>query len=181
MTIKVAVPYWSQEDAGAKGFANDCGPTCVKMLLEWAGLARHIMPDRISRDIGLAPRGKGSFAGMTQLIFATSKYGLKLKHKRPTSLEQITDELSAGRPSLLLVHYGSFPKRQSTFNGGHFVVATGFDDDHLLVHDPDWWGDRRAEGEYLPIPFAEFETAFGPIGAKKAGNLPSQALFVVRE
>lgn len=178
---KIPVPYWSQEDVGTKGFANDCGPVCVKMLLEWAGKAQHIQPDRISREIGLAPRGKGSFAGMNQLIFAASKYGLKLQHKRPVTVPQITDEIAAGRPVLALIHYGSISNRQAKFNGGHFVLVTGYDDANLYLHDPDWWGDLRAHGEYAPVPISEFETAFGPIGAKKAGNLPSQALFVVRE
>jgi ABC-type bacteriocin/lantibiotic exporter with double-glycine peptidase domain len=173
------MPYISQEDVGAKAFANDCGPTCLAMMFAHYGLARNISVDRICRDIGIAPRGKGSFAGLNQLIFAASKYGLKLKHHRPVALPEIVLEIDADRPVLALIHYGSLSRRQSTFNGGHFVVVTGYDDSGLLVHDPDWWGSRRVEGEYLPVPYLEFATAFGPIGARKAGNLPSQALFVI--
>lgn len=178
MTCKLQIPYVSQEDLGAKAFANDCGPTCLKMLLGWAGLAEKVSVDQISRDIKIAPRGKGSFAGFNQLMFAASKYGLKLVYQRPTSLDKLRAELDAGRPSIALIHYGSISRRQSTFNGGHFVIVSGYDDDLIFLHDPDWWGDRRDEGIYLPVPADEFETAYGPVGAKKAGNIPYQALLV---
>ena len=178
---KILVPYYSQEDDDADSYANDCGPTCVKTMLSWASLALNVGIDRISRDIGIAPRGKDSFASMAQLMVVAAKYGLRLRHQHSVTLQEIVDELDAGRPLITRVHYGSFPKRQSAYNGAHFVVNTGYADSYLLVHDPDWWGERRYEGEYLHIPVDAFQTAFGPIGSKKMGSAyHSQALFVAK-
>lgn len=178
-TLVPFVPYVSQEDVQAKAYANDCGPVVMKMLFNWARVALNIPADRISRDIGIAPRGKGSFSSMNQLIFVGSKYGLKLRHVRPALLPLIEDEIRAGRPVPTLLHYGSVPNRQAKFNGGHFVLVTGFDETTIYVHDPDWWGALRNRGEYFPILRTDFEIAYGPVGARKAGNLPYQCLFVV--
>lgn len=175
---KIIVPYVSQEDAAVDKHVSDCGPACVKMLLNWAGLAHKITLDRLEHDVDIAPRGKNRVAKFNQLMYVAGKYGLKLVYKRPVHLSAIFAEVDSGRPVLAFLHYGSITKRQSTFNGGRFVVVVGYDADHIYLHDPDWRGDSRGGGEYMQISTAEFELAYGETGSHKTGSLPYQSLFI---
>lgn len=175
------VPYHSQEDATAKAAWADCGPTSLRMILAWNEVRNgrpdlDITVDDVTSTVGIGPKQFSSF-GM--LIPAARHFGLEMYHSNQATIPRIKREIDAGRPTLQLVHYGSFSQRMhKRFTSGHFLVVTGYNDTHIIVNDPYWKPPRREEGHHWAIPIHEFETSIGPVGSGKAGNMPYQALFL---
>ena len=67
--------------------------------------------------------------------------------------DDVVDQLRAGRVPLVLVSGASLYAERIP----HWVVATGWDDDHLYVHDPHLpEGAQRADGVHLPLRRADF-------------------------
>ncbi|MBI5671547.1 MAG: C39 family peptidase [Chloroflexi bacterium] len=179
--VLLNVPYHSQEDLDAKAAFADCGPCSLRMIIGWNAIRRgqpdpNLTVDAVTKATGIGPK---QFSKFPQLIQAGRQYGLEMLYTRPATLDRMQHELEMGRPVLALLHYGSLKKRQfMNFTGGHFVVVVGYNPDEFIIHDPYWTGARRSEGAALRVPRAEFDTAVGPVGAGKAGNMPYQALFV---
>lgn len=175
------VPYHSQEDATAKAAWADCGPTSLRMILGWNEVRNgrpdlDITVDDITKTVGIGPK---EFSHFSMLIPAARHYGLEMYHTNQATLARIKRELDAGRPTLQLVHYGSYSQRMhKRFSAGHFMVVAGYNDTHVIVNDPYWAPPRREEGHHWAIPIAEFENSIGPVGAGKMGNMPYQALFL---
>jgi hypothetical protein len=62
--------------------------------------------------------------------------------------DDVVEQLAAGRVPLVLVSGASLYAERIP----HWVVATGWDDDHLYVHDPHLpEGAQRADGVHLPL------------------------------
>jgi predicted GNAT family acetyltransferase len=67
--------------------------------------------------------------------------------------DDVVGQLAAGRVPLVLVSGASLYAERIP----HWVVATGWDDDHLYVHDPHLpEGAQRADGVHLPLRRADF-------------------------
>ncbi|MFU8888414.1 MAG: GNAT family N-acetyltransferase/peptidase C39 family protein [Trueperaceae bacterium] len=67
--------------------------------------------------------------------------------------DDVVEQLRAGRVPLVLVSGARLYAERVP----HWVVATGFDDDHLYVHDPHLpEGAQRADGVHLPLRRADF-------------------------
>ena len=67
--------------------------------------------------------------------------------------DDVVDQLRAGRVPLVLVSGARLYAERIP----HWVVATGWDDDHLYVHDPHLpEGAQRADGVHLPLRRADF-------------------------
>ncbi len=155
------IPYKSQRDADANVFVNDCGPSAVAMVLEALGL--DVTTDEVYRKTG-APANK--YVSITQMIRAAKAYGIQFEYFFPWTLDQLKQSVADGLAPIALVHYGAWSKikpgksTQSPFTGPHFVVVVGYDDEHIYVNDPLWWGSRRDEGEHKRWTNAEFEKAW---------------------
>jgi hypothetical protein len=67
---------------------------------------------------------------------------------------------------------------QDDFDGSHFWVLLGYNEDSVYVNDPDWWGDERARGAMRRIPLDEFQKAIGP-ALEPTGNKAYQSIFLV--
>lgn len=179
-TVRLNVPYYSQEAPGALWGANDCGPACVRMVLGWDYLRRNqadpknITVDTVTQASGIGPRG---FSTPATLERVGRKYGLSFEIvTRTANIARIKSELSSGRPVICLLIYGRITGNQSKFTGGHFMVAVGYDATNIIMHDPLWSGNRVQEGAYRVIPNAQLEAAMQP--GSPYFSIPNQALFV---
>lgn len=166
------VPYHSQEEQDAKHFANDCGPACVSMILEWAGKGR-IAVDELSSKTSLGRGDDG--VGPSGLAILLQKYGIDAEARADVPLDEIQNEVNGNaRPVIALVLYGAIPQRQNLPDrfGGHYVVVVGVDNQTVYVNDPDFWGSQMARGKGLAISRRDF------IYAMSKATIPGGAIFV---
>lgn len=182
MGTLLTIEYKSQLDPDASASRNDCGPTCLTMLLNAFGLA--LTTDAVFQRTGAPPDG---YISMAQLVRVAESYGAPLEFRKNYSLGQLRAMLDLGRPMIALVHYGVFAgvqpgvSTQSTFQGPHFVLVVGYDDAHVIVHDPLWTGARRGEGAYRKWPNAVWQQAWGSahLDCDAAGNCnPDGAVLI---
>lgn len=157
-----AIPYKSQYDADADEFRNDCGPACLAMMLAGYGLS--VSTNAVYRKTGTRAHG---YVSIGNLMRAAQSYGHTMDFKHSWTLEQLQAKLSEGRPVMALVHYGVWSKlkggaaTQSRFEGPHFVLVVGFDDEYIYVNDPLWKEERRIEGFRKAWTHQEFMVAWG--------------------
>lgn len=146
--ILLDVPYRSQEAQDAKKYGNDCGLACVAMIKQYrTGI-------NMSIDQLAAIRPPAPFSKTTDLVAVGRKIGLRMETTdgsigRVLSIGRIKAEIQLGNPCILLVCYERIPDRLNRkYRGGHYILAVGFDDEQIIVHDPDWWGPLENEGAF---------------------------------
>lgn len=149
MSTLLSVAYKSQYDPDAMASRNDCGPTCLAMLLNALGISA--TTDAVFRRTGARPEG---YVSMAQLMRVGESYGAPLEFRKSCGLDQLRAWLDLARPLIALVHYAAFSElqpgvsTQNPFKGPHFVLVVGYDERSVVVHDPLWTGDRRGEGAF---------------------------------
>ncbi len=161
-----SIPYKSQVDPDAGEFRNDCGPTCVAMVLHAFGVS--VSTNAVYRKTGAPANG---FVSVSQMMRAAQAYGVPFDYASGLNINKLKEYVKQGKAPIALVHYGSWVKMgkvQSNFSGPHFVVVVGYDDKHVYVNDPLWWGSRRKEGERKKWTYKEFEKAWSE--CSKDGN-----------
>ncbi len=162
MPTLLNIAYKSQYDADAAASRNDCGPACLAMLLNALGVAA--TTDDVFQRTGAAADG---YVSMAQLMRVGESYGAPLEFRKGWTLPDLRARLDLARPVIALVHYGAFSElepghsTQSQFKGPHFVLVVGYDDEHVIVHDPLWAGARRDEGAYRRWTNAVWAQAWG--------------------
>jgi len=155
--VSLAVPYRSQEDPDARHYRNDCGPACVGMLIEWAGLPA-LPTDALSAETSLAQHDDG--LACWSLAALARRHGVNMQTASALTLDAVKAELDAGKPLIALISYSYIKERQNQADGaGHFVVVRGYDAEHVYINDPDFWTAQRNRGENFAVPAAEFENA----------------------
>lgn len=162
------VPYISQWDTNASFSKNDCIPVSSAMLVNYyKGI---ISPDQISTKIGV--QGLITFEQIRKALesFQYKIIGLSFK-----TISDLKKSIDSGVPFIAVLHYGDLPNRQDTYTGGHAVVVTGYDDSNIYVNDPNFWGDRRAEGNNKAYPIALFDKAWQ---SKADGNNPGNFWYL---
>ena len=162
MATLLTIPYKSQFDPDAGRSRNDCGPACLAMLLNALGIVA--TTDAVFQRTGAAADG---YVSMAQLMRVGESYGAPLEFRKGWSLGELRARLDLARPVIALVHYAAFSElepgglTQSQFKGPHFVLVVGYDEAHVVVHDPLWAGARREEGAYKRWPNAVWAEAWG--------------------
>ncbi|MBU1621855.1 MAG: C39 family peptidase [Gammaproteobacteria bacterium] len=179
-TVRVSldVPHVIQWGPGANRSPGDCGPACTTKLVH------HLTEHRPTVDeVAIAagqPEGS-HYTTLAQLAAGAAKYGLVLQWQRPLKLDAIRAELDADKPVLVLIHYGALAGRlDQGYTGGHFVVVVGYGRDeegeYFLLNDPDWWGDRAAEGDHWRVTATELDAALDECSLD--GNRNYQGLVI---
>jgi hypothetical protein len=162
--ITLKVPYRSQWADDAKSHSADCGPTSLAMVLNYYGV--DISPDGIYRF--LPPKGKKQFTSISELMQASRSNGVPNTYKRHESKDEAIASLRAsldeGRPVICLIKYD--PWRSFTgndFKWGHFVVATGYDEDHIMMNDPLFglWVKPEIKGDHFTMTTDQFCAGWG--------------------
>ena len=159
---KVRIPYRSQWDKDAEDHSGDCGPTCVAMLLNGKRVA--ITPDELYSYIGVRPKFtyipdlKNAAWGAGQLNLTYKAYA-----NRQQALHELRQNIDAGHAFIALAKYEPWIKLTGNqFKFGHFLLVTGYDDDHVFVHDPLFglWA-QRSRGEFFRFTNKQFLDGWG--------------------
>ncbi|MBN2503180.1 MAG: C39 family peptidase [Anaerolineales bacterium] len=158
-----SIPYKSQVDADADDNRNDCGPTALAMVLNAFG--HNVTTNAVYKRTGAKPN---AYVSVTQLMNASRSYGIPFNHFYAWNLTKLKQMVNQGKTMIALVHYGSFVEvnpgvstQNTSFTGPHFVVVVAYDDDHIYVNDPLWWGSRRSEGFRKAWTYNQFLKAWG--------------------
>ena len=149
------VPYISQWDVEANFARNDCGPTCVAMILRYYGIKKGV--NDVYKLIGVSG---DQLIGLRELQTVSKQLGVGLDLEVGKNIDNIKTIIEKGIPLICLIHYDYIPK-QDRWVGGHFVVVCGYDGDNIIVHDPDHWSSRRDEGKFKRCKVSDFERAWG--------------------
>jgi uncharacterized protein YvpB len=149
---KLDVPYLSQFDPSASTRDSDCGPTCAAMVLN-AGqpASQHVTVDQLYTRY-LPHKAFSDFTTVVELVQIMGNEGVQAFNRSYliNPLTELRKLLDQGAPVIVLVNYDKWADIVGyNFRLGHFVVATGYDNDHVFVHDPLFRGSRRAEGEFF--------------------------------
>jgi hypothetical protein len=167
------VPYISQWDDTAHLSRGDCGIVAACMVARWMGI--HTTPDEMIVKSGI---GIGRYVyDFPEVIRAGRVVGLRLTYRSAATWPVILSELKAHRPVVSLLRYGVISGNQDDFDGSHFWTCIGYDDDHVYVNDPNFWGNYRSQGECRPIPLDEFKQAIGP-ALLPTGNQAYQSILL---
>lgn len=72
-------------------------------------------------------------------------FGLTAVTRSTFTLQQVKNELVAGRPVLVHVIAGYLTNRGYSYTGGHYIVARGYDPNNIICNDP---GTYLGENKY---------------------------------
>ncbi len=147
------IVYRSQWDIDANNRSADCGQTCVAMLAGSRGVYIKI------NDLPYQSNPRG-YSTANHLV---SNFG----HLQLNTARVVNVPMNSQAPanSICLIWYGGLQRnsvQDKNFTGWHWVVFLREDGNDVIVHDPDFWGDRRHEGSDKRYSKAEWDAAFIP-------------------
>ena len=155
----LTVPYRSQWDTDAANRTCDCGQTCVAMLAAWRQIPIHIH-DLLHQS---TPSGLSS---AKDLVNNFNTIGLSAEVIQLAPAQALTR-----LPAICLMYYGGLERssvQDKKYKGWHWLVLLQQCDSHVVVHDPDFWGQRRAEGAQKQYSLAEWQRAFIPFDSQSS-------------
>lgn len=176
MSKVLAIPHLSQRGPGADASSNDCGPAVVAMAV--SGLYEPIDVDTAGRACGQV---KNQTTQFYQLINGLKRFGLETTLRNEMQANgriypvEIRDEIEKGNPVVLLVWYPSLTyRKQIDYKGWHFVLAVGYEETGIIIHDPLFGEQWRKRGAFIRVHDNELKLA--QVGNGK--NLPYQGLII---
>jgi hypothetical protein len=134
------------------------------MVLNYYGVV--ITPDGVYRF--MPPKSPKQFTSIGELMQASRSNGVANSYKRHNSKDEALSSLRAsiddGRPVICLIKYD--PWRSLTgndFKWGHFVVATGYDENHVYMNDPLFglWVKPSSKGDHFKMTIDDFCAGWG--------------------
>lgn len=159
-------PFIDQWAIGAERYRADCGVACVAMLLEQYGKRNGWTVNQLAVQTPLKDGAQGLMPH--HLVSLAALHGL------PTStavltLDQIRQEIDAGRPVILLIAYRFITGRLDQNDNvpgsdGHFVVVVGYDNTHFVLNDPDYWTVYTERGHDYLCPVTDLDKAMHEYG-----------------
>lgn len=124
--------HFSQNKYGKKF----CGPTCIAMVLDYFGRRKNprevfslIKRVRREKKINLGEMRKG-YSYFEEHVLLFKKMGLKVEKIRKFDFKEIKRKLDKKR--LIILRIKSFRRKKKA----HFVVVKGYEEEKLLINDP---------------------------------------------
>jgi predicted double-glycine peptidase len=151
--IKLDLPYISQFDETARTHNADCGPACVAMILNAQPAAEQLTVDELYVR-HLQHKAVGDFTTLDEMGTLAAAEGVPLQRftfpDGETGLAALKTRIQENTPVIALVNYAKWDDiAKNNFTSGHFVVVSGWDEEHVFVHDPLFRGSRRSLGEFF--------------------------------
>lgn len=132
--IRQTIPHLSQMGATASYATGDCGAACLAMILRAMG-ASHTVDD-VSRATGQPVNFKDIH--VLKLREVAVKLGLRM-YWASLNFDGVEQELSVGRPVIMLVDYKLLPHRfDGRYDAGHYIVVSGIGPNDVEYLDPYW-------------------------------------------
>lgn len=152
--------YKSQWDDDANSRGADCGQTCVAMVATKYGVQVRV------NDLRFQTTSTGLTTGQN-LVDNFASIGIKAEWKYYTDFDTFSN-LNLKSGDICLVKYSGFNRasvQDDNYQGWHWVVYLSSEWDNALlqsvvVHDPDFWGSRRNEGDSKIYSATEWNKAF---------------------
>ncbi len=109
--------------------------------------AKFWLPDLQINDYHQRRPKFGDSTDASAQIRCLESFGLSARFVQVGSVEKLKAQIDRGRPAPVgFLHHGPSPSAPS--GGGHYVLAIGYTDDHLICHDPQGELDN-VNGGYL--------------------------------
>lgn len=168
--IPIYFNQWTPNESDAR--QNDCGPTCLRMILAARGDTTTVNQLRTKSPTGLTD------APELQNILAAHGVQSVIARDDPSApLDRV-----AKAYSLLLINYSYLPRslvQDVRFTGPkawHWLIYVDLDPadpTQAIVLDPDYWGTRGREGDHKRYPVEALRRAWRPYGS----NITTTALY----
>ncbi len=127
------VPYYSQRDSGTAQAMRMCFSSSCAMLLEALRPGTLQGPNGDDTYLGRVLRYGDTIDAEAQ-IKALAHYGVTAHLDQSCTLDDIKAQIDHGIPTPLgTIHKGGL---DSLYGDGHWLIAIGYDDTALIVHDP---------------------------------------------
>jgi hypothetical protein len=124
-----------------------------------------ITPDNIYNF--LPPKEPNDFTFIGELLTVFKSHQIKAQNfqydAKATAFYHLRANIDAGRPLIVLVKYQPWMSvTGNDYKWGHFVVVTGYNSTHVLMHDPLFglWADR-GKGAHFALPNDLFAAGWG--------------------
>jgi hypothetical protein len=131
--IVIGVPFYAQE-------AYQCGPASLAGVLNFWGI--NVGPGEISKDI-FSRSARGTL-NLDMVLYAQKRGLYALQYAG--SMEDLRKNIDSGHPVIVLVAYGF-----SVYEVDHFMVATGYYDNGVIVNSGREQNKFIDEGDFLKI------------------------------
>jgi uncharacterized protein YvpB len=156
------VPYIGQWGITANHYRSDCGVASIAMCLEYYGIRGNLTVDQLATETPLSQSDGGLWP--VNLVSLAGRHGLTACVHDNTTLDDLWREVDALRPVVVLVAYRYISGRLDQADNkpgsdGHYMVILGYDDNHFVANDPDYWGGYTEQGHDVLIPISELDTA----------------------
>jgi hypothetical protein len=149
-SVKLPIPYKSQRD-NLLNPDGSCNVTSIAMCLQYLDVARKQTQGQFEDELyNYAIRSNYSRHNPNDLARIVQDYGCRDDFRMDANMDQVKEWLADGKPAVIHGYFTDF---------GHIVVATGYDENGFLIHDPygEWngWGydlnepnGNNLKGEY---------------------------------
>lgn len=119
-----------------------CGASALQAVLAYYGI--ELREDELQRRLGTTPE-QGTHPD--RILALAGELGFAAQLQENTTLEQLQQELAAGRPVLVMLQAWRDPDEQSlswsdTWESGHYGVVIGIDEHQVYFEDPSLLGSR---------------------------------------
>lgn len=127
------VPYYSQRDSATQHALRMCFSSSCAMLLEALRPGTLSGPNGDDAYLGRVLR-YGDTTDSGAQIKALASFGVQASFTQQANFDTLRKQIDKGVPVPIgVLHHGHVSKPQG---GGHWLVAVGYGDDFITVHDP---------------------------------------------
>ncbi len=109
----------------------DCGPNCLRAICSYYGIG----PEDENSYIEMC-KAKPDGAHPRDIVKAARSVGLNAEFYDEFTVEELKWCIEQGRPVICEIQAWGKPENYHKLKDGHYVIAIGFDADHIFFEEP---------------------------------------------